>query len=158
MVLVVVGHGYLKKVDLFENFIKGSTQGFKLMLTVFPNLLAMVFSVNILLTSGFLDFLISLITPIIKLPIEIISLGVIRPISGNAALAILNNIFQKYGVDSLWGLMGSAIQGSTDTTFYVLALYYGSVGIKKIRYAPLVSILADITSIVSAIIICNFIF
>ena len=94
MVLVVVGHGYLKKVDLFENFIKGSTQGFKLMLTVFPNLLAMVFSVNILLTSGFLDFLISLITPIIKLPIEIISLGVIRPISGNAALAILNNIFQ----------------------------------------------------------------
>lgn len=131
MVLAVILFGYFKKIDLFETFIKGSSQSFKLMMTVFPNLLAMVFSVNILLTSGFLDFLISIITPIIKIPIEIVSLAIVRPISGNASLALLNNVFAKYGVDSFYGLVSSVIQGSTDTTFYVLALYYGSIGIKK---------------------------
>lgn len=158
MVLAVVLYGYFKKIDLFETFIKGSSQSFKLMMTVFPNLLAMVFSVNILLTSGFLDFLISLIVPIMKFPLEIISLAIVRPISGNASLALLNNVFAKYGVDSFYGLVSSVIQGSTDTTFYVLALYYGSIGIKKIRYAPVTSLFADAVGIIGAIIICNLIF
>lgn len=158
MVLAVILFGYFKKIDLFETFIKGSSQSFKLMMTVFPNLLAMVFSVNILLTSGFLDFLISIITPIIKIPIEIVSLAIVRPISGNASLALLNNVFAKYGVDSFYGLVSSVIQGSTDTTFYVLALYYGSIGIKKIRYAPITSLFADFVGILSSIFICNLIF
>lgn len=158
MVLAVILFGYFKKIDLFETFIKGSSQSFKLMMTVFPNLLAMVFSVNILLTSGFLDFLISIITPIIKFPLEIVSLAIVRPISGNASLALLNNVFAKYGVDSFYGLVSSVIQGSTDTTFYVLALYYGSIGIKKIRYAPITSLFADFVGILSSIFICNLIF
>lgn len=158
MILAVILFGYFKKIDLFETFIKGSSQSFKLMMTVFPNLLAMVFSVNILLTSGFLDFLISIITPIIKIPLEIVSLAIVRPISGNASLALLNNVFAKYGVDSFYGLVSSVIQGSTDTTFYVLALYYGSIGIKKIRYAPITSLFADFVGILSSIFICNLIF
>lgn len=158
MILMVVFYGMYKKIDVFEKFINGSTESFKLVLKIFPNLLAMIFSVNVLISSGFLDFIISYLNPIIKLPLEIISMALVRPISGNASLALLNNIYTKYGVDSFYGLMGSILQGSTDTTFYVLALYYGSIGIKKMRYAPITSLFADAVGIISAIFITYLLF
>ena len=155
---MIVVHSIYKKVDVYDSFISGSSESFKMFITIFPNILAMVLSVNILITSGFFDFLICFFKPLIKLPIEIISLALVRPISGNASLALLNGIYAKYGVDNFYGLMASIIQGSTDTTFYVLALYYGSVGIKKIRYAPIASLFADTVGIISAIIICYLLF
>lgn len=158
MVLLVVFYGMYKKVDVFDTFIDGCSESFKLVLKIFPNLLAMILSVNILIESGFLEFFITFLKPILKLPLEIISMAVVRPISGNASLAILNTIYTKYGVDSFYGLVGSVIQGSTDTTFYVLALYYGSIGVKKLKYAPIASLFADFIGIMSAIIICNLLF
>ena len=158
MILFVVSYGMYKKIDVFDNFITGCSDGFKLILKVFPNLLAMIFSVNVLISSGFLDTLLTIISPIIKIPLEIISMALVRPISGNASLALLNNIYTKYGVDSFYGLMASVVQGSTDTTFYVLALYYGSIGIKKLKYAPITSLFADLVGIISAIVISYYIF
>jgi len=155
---MIILYGFYKKVDLFDSFIEGSAKSFKLFITIFTNLLAMLLSVNILIKSGFLDVLVFFIKPVIKLPIEIISMALIRPISGNATLVILNNIYVKYGVDNFYSLIASVIQGSTDTTFYVLALYYGSVGIKKIRYAPIASLFADFIGITSAIVICYLMF
>ena len=85
-------------------------------------------------------------------------MAIMRPISGSSALAILNNLFQEYGPDSLIGRIASVIQGSTDTTLYVLTLYFGSVGIKKIRYAMYVGLIADLIGIISAIVIVNLLF
>ena len=155
---MIILYGFYKKVDLFDSFIEGSTKSFKLFITIFTNLLAMLLSVNILIKSGFLDMLVFFIKPIIKLPIEIITMALIRPISGNATLVLLNNIYVKYGVDNFYSLIASVIQGSTDTTFYVLALYYGSVGIKRLRYAPIASLFADFVGITSAIVICYLMF
>ena len=147
-----------KKNDFFSNFIEGSSESFKLIIKIFPNLLAMIFSVNILISSGFLDYFLNLISPIIKIPFEILSMALVRPISGNASLALLNNIYSKYGVDSFYGLMASVVQGSTDTTFYILALYYGSICVKKLRYAPITSLFADFVGIISAITISYLFF
>ena len=158
IVLFIVLYGIRKKVDLYEAFIEGSKDSFKMSLTIFPNLLAMILSVNILVNSGILEDLINFLLPFLKVPIEIISLMVMRPISGNATLALLNTIYTKYGVDSFYSLLGSTIQGCTDTTLYVLALYYGSVAIKNTKYALKVSILADIVSIATSVIICYLLF
>ena len=155
---MIIFYAYIKKTDIYDNFIDGSTNSFKLLFQVFPNMLAMVFSVNILISSGFLDFLVIILKPFLKLPVEVLSMALIRPISGNATLALLNSIYAKYGVDSFYSLVASVIQGSTDTTFYVLALYYGSVGIKKLRYAPIASLFADFVGISSAITICYLLF
>lgn len=158
VVLFIVLYGIIKKVDLYESFIDGSKDSFKMSLTIFPNLLAMILSVNILVNSGILEDLINFLLPFLKVPIEVISLMVMRPISGNATLALLNTIYTKYGVDSFYSLLGSTIQGCTDTTLYVLALYYGSVGIKNTKYALKVSLLADVVGITSSLIICYLLF
>ena len=126
--------------------------------TIFPTLLAMIVSVNILVDSGILEFIINLLISSLKVPIEIISLAVMRPISGNATLALLNTIYTKYGVDNFYSLLGSTIQGCTDTTLYVIALYYGSIGIKNTRYALKVSLLADVVGITASILVCYFLF
>lgn len=158
MVLIIVVYGIYKKIDLYDVFLDGSKESFSMAYTIFPNLLAMIVSVNILVDSGFLEFLINLFVNSLKVPIEIISLAIMRPISGNATLALLNTIYTKYGVDNFYSLLGSTIQGCTDTTLYVIALYYGSIGIKNTRYALKVSLLADIVGITSSILICYFLF
>lgn len=158
MVLGIVIYGIVKKVDLYDVFLEGSKESFKMAYTIFPNLLAMVVSVNILVDSGFLEFLIQLIFPFLKVPIEVISLAFMRPISGNATLALLNTIYTKYGVDHFYSLLGSTIQGCTDTTLYVIALYYGSIGIKNTKYALKASLFADVVGITAGIIICHILF
>ena len=123
---------------------------------LFPTFIAMILAINIFVNSGVLDFILSLIKPIInifKIPIEIIPLAIVRPISGSASLAYLNNIFLKNGPDSLVGLLGSVIQGCTDTTFYVISLYFGSIGIKKIKHSMYAALFADLCGIITSIII-----
>ena len=95
---------------------------------------------------------------ILNIPYQVLPIALIRPISGSASLAILNNIYELYGSDSFVGLLSSIMQGSTDTTFYVLTLYFGSVGIKKIRYAMWAGLFADFVGIVSSIIITKIFF
>ncbi len=158
MVLIIVVYGIIKKVDLYDVFLDGSKESFKMAYTIFPNLLAMIVSVNILVDSGILEFIINLLISSLKVPIEIISLAVMRPISGNATLALLNTIYTKYGGDNFYSLLGSTIQGCTDTTLYVIALYYGSIGIKNTRYALKVSLLADVVGITASILVCYFLF
>jgi len=147
-----------KKVDLYESFIEGSKESFKMGYTIFPNLLAMILSVNLLIESCFLEWIIAFFVKGITLPIELISLVLTKPISGSAALALLNTIFNKYGVDSFYSILASTIQGCTDTTFYVIALYYGSVGIKKTRYAMATSLFGDFIGILISILLCYFMF
>ena len=129
--------------------------------SLFPTYIAMILAVNLFINSGFLDFVLSLLKPLfdlIKVPVEILPIAIVRPISGSASLAYLNSIFTKYGPDSLIGLLGSVMQGCTDTTFYIISLYFGSIGIKKIRYSLVAGLCADIIGIIASIIIVNILF
>jgi len=124
--------------------------------SLFPTFIAMILAINLFTNSGFLDFILSFLKPLfnlINIPIEILPLAIVRPISGSASLAYLNNIFQTYGPDSFIGLLSSVMQGCTDTTFYVITLYFGSIGIKKIRYSLFAGLCADLIGIIASIII-----
>lgn len=161
LVLIVFMYALKKKTNVYDTFIEGSKESIDISLKLFPNLLAMVFGINIFIKSGLLDFIFSFLNPILnllKVPFEILPMIIMRPISGSSSLAILNNIFLNNGPDSIIGFMSSLIQGSTDTTFYVLTLYFGSIGIKKIRYALWVGLFSDLIGITLAIIISNMIF
>lgn len=125
---------------------------------LFPTFIAMILAINLFVNSGFLDFILSLLKPIfnvIKFPAELFPLALVRPISANASLAYLNNIFTVHGPDSFIGLLGSVMQGCTDTTFYIISLYFGCIGIKKIRYSLFAGLCADLIGIVASIVIVN---
>lgn len=151
IVIVIVFYGYIKKIDIYDSFLEGSIDGLKTVVSIVPVVLAMIFAVNIFVESGVLD----LIGGTFK---DIIPMIVLRPISGNATLVYLSKIYQKYGVDSYFGNLASVIQGATDTTIYVLALYFSSVGIKKTRYALIGGLFADLCGIIAAFIVVRFFF
>ena len=161
LVLFIIIYGISKKINIYDEFLVGSKESFTMVLKIFPCLLAMILGINIFLKSGILDFFMNLINPLfnyIKIPIQALPMMIMRPISGSSTLAILNNIFIDYGPDSLIGRLCSVIQGSTDTTLYVITLYFGSIGIKKIRYALWAGLFADLVGITASIIIVNFFF
>lgn len=161
MVLLVIIYGLVKKVNIYDVFIDGSKESFEMILSIFPSLLGMIFAINLFLKSGILTYILGHfenLFNLIKVPLDIIPLALMRPISGSSSLAILNNIFEVFGPDSFIGKLASIIQGSTDTTFYVITLYFGSIGIKKIRYALWAGLFADIIGIISSIILANIFF
>lgn len=161
LVLYIIIYGFVKKVNIYDEFLSGAGESFSMVLKLFPCLLAMILGINIFLKSGILDFFLNLVEPFfsyIKVPIETLPMMVMRPISGSSSLAILNNIYEAFSPDSFIGRLGSVIQGSTDTTFYVITLYFGSVGIKKIRYALWAGLFADLIGITASIIIVSFFF
>lgn len=149
IVLVIIVYGVIKKIDIYDTFIEGAKDGVKLIASMFPCILAMIFAVNIFLTGGILEFFSNS---------KILSIILMRPISANASLGILNDIFASSGPDSYIGFLGSIIQGCTDTTFYILTLYYGSVKIKKMRYSLLVGLFADFVGAISAIFLAKLFF
>ena len=161
IVLSIIIYGYKKRINIYDSFLKGVLEGLKTSLTVFPNLLAMIFAVNILISSGIIDTVFSFLNKflsIYNLSTDILSMSLIRPISGTASLAIMNNIFEVFTPDSIMGRLASTVQGSTDTTFYVLALYFGSIGVKKTRYALSVGLFADLVGIVMAFVLVYIFF
>lgn len=154
MVLIVVLYAIIKKVNVYDVFIEGAKESFEMIFKLFPCLLAMILAVNIFLKSDIVSNLFNFITFI---PNEIIPMIITRPISGTSSLAVLTNIYEMFGPDSKLGLMASFIQGSTDTTFYVITLYFGSIGIKKIKYSLWAGLFADLVSIVLSILFVQFI-
>lgn len=161
LVLIVVGYGIIKKINVYDVFVEGATESFDMVLTMFPCLLGMIFGINIFLKSNVLNYVFALLKPAfaqLNVPTEIFPMMILRPISGSSSLAILNNLFATYGPDSFIGKLASVIQGSTDTTFYILTLYFGSIGIKKIRYSLWAGLAADVIGIVSAVVIVNLFF
>lgn len=151
IVLIIIVYGFLKKCDIYNNFVDGAVDGLKIVVEILPVLLAMIFAVNIFVGSGFLD----IIGGKFK---EVIPMVILRPISGNASLAMLSKIYQSCGVDGYISFLASIIQGATDTTIYVLALYFGSIKIKNSRYALPVGLFADVCGIIAAFIVAKIFF
>lgn len=161
LVLSVIFYAFIKKNNIYDDFIDGAKQSFDMIISMFPCMLAMIFGVNIILESGFIEFIFKSFSSLfdyLHVPSAVLPMAIMRSISGSSALAILNNLYASYGPDSLIGRIASVIQGSTDTTLYVLTLYFGSIGIKKIKYAMYVGLMADLIGIVTAIIIVNLLF
>ncbi len=161
MVIGIVLYAFIKKIDIYGSFINGAKEGVEITFNLFPYILAMIFGVNMLVKSGFISDFLGLFKPLwefLKVPLEIIPMAIMRPISGNASLALMNDIFTKYGVDSFLGRLASVIQGSTDTTIYIITLYFGVSGIKKIRYAMWVGLAADLVGIIASVITVNLLF
>ena len=157
-VLFVVMHGYFKKINVYESFLKGAKDGLSIVLSITPAVLAMVFAVNLFLDSNVLTFILNPINNLINIPSQILPMALLRPISGNASLAIMTNIFSIYGPDSFAGRLASVLQGCTDTTIYVIALYYSSIKVSKTRYTIIVGLLADAVGIIMGFILTNIFF
>lgn len=161
LVLIVLLYGIYKKKNVYELFIDGAKESFDMVISLFPTMLAMILGVNILVKSEIISFVFSSLKGILSLlsiPIEVLPMMIMRPISGSSALAILNNILSVFGPDSFQGVLASLIQGSTDTTFYVLTLYFGSIGIKKIKYSLWAGLFADLIGIILSVLITNYLF
>lgn len=160
-VLLIIFYGLYKKCDIYNEFIKGCKDGLKIIYNITPAIIAFVFAVNIFLSSNFLNDVFSFLDVLlnkINLSVDIIPMALLRPISGTASLSIMNDIFIKYGPDSFIGLLASTIQGSTDTTIYVIALYFSSINILKTRHALFCGLFADVIGIISSFIIVSLFF
>lgn len=160
-VLFVIFYGFKKRVFIYDTFLEGAKEGLVTAFHIFPSVVAMVFAINIFLNSGILETIFHVFTPILNalhIPISVLPMAFVRPISGTASLAIMNDIFMKLGPDSFAGRLASTIQGCTDTTIYVLALYFGSVKINKTRHALSTGLFADFVGIVASFVIVSLFF
>lgn len=155
IVLYIISYGFIKNINIYDEFIKGVEEGLKLVLSIFPTIFAMSVAVNILINSNIINYIITYIK-IPLIPKELIPLAIMRPISGSSSFLILDNILKNIGPDTLTGKIASVMQGSTDTTIYILALYFSSISIKKTKYALVVGLLTDMIAIVLSIIIVKY--
>jgi spore maturation protein B len=161
IIFIILFYGFFKKVNIYETFTEGAREGISTTLSIFPYLLAMIIAIKLIQVSGLIDLLVNLFKPISKIlniPQEVFPLMFLRPLSGSGSLSYTAFLLQEYGPDSFIGKLASTIQGSTETTFYVLAVYFGAVGIKKYRYSLLVGLLTDIVGFMAAIFICRLLF
>lgn len=157
----ILVYGTYKQVPTYESFTEGGKEGIQIAVSIIPFLVGMLVAISVFRASGALDFLMSFIRPALEaigVPAEIAPLAIIRPISGTAALGMTSDIMATHGPDSFIGRLAATIQGSTDTTFYVLTVYFGAVGIKKMGDALKVGLLADLVGIVTAIIVVTIVF
>lgn len=160
-VIFVVFYGFIKRVSIYDSFLEGAKEGLIISFNIFPNVIAMVFAINIFLDSNFVYEVLSVFENFLlkfNIPLDILPMAILRPISGTATLAIMNDIFASFGPDSYAGRLASILQGCTDTTIYVLALYFGSIGVKKIRYSLVVGLIADLIGIAVAFILTAIFF
>ncbi|WP_405101350.1 spore maturation protein [Oceanobacillus sp. FSL H7-0719] len=159
--LIVLVTASWKRLPSYELFVEGGKEGVKMAFSLLPFLVGMIVAISILRSSGVLDALITLLTPVLtflKIPPDVLPLALIRPISGTAALGMTTELIQTHGPDSFIGRLASTMQGSTDTTLYILTIYFGAVGIKRMRYALKVGLLADLVGIIVSVIVVTIVF
>lgn len=160
-IILIVFYGVKKKVNVYEVFLEGAKEGLVTTFNIFPAIIAMIFAINIFLDSHVLVFVLKILNPVlgnISIPIEIIPMALLRPISGTASLAIMNDIFKNFGPDSYIGRLASILQGCTDTTVYVIALYFSTVKITNIKHSLWVGLFADLAGIIMAFVLTNLFF
>ncbi len=159
----IVG-GFVKKIDVFDAFIEGAKQGWDVIIKVIPYLVGLLVAIRVFRDSGALEAIINGITwcfTALGLSGEFVPalpVAIMRPFSGGGSRGLMLDVFKTHGADSFVGQLASTFQGSSDTTFYIVALYFGSVGIKKVRYAIWAGMLADLIGVISAVIIAYIFF
>lgn len=152
-IAVTVVFGLAKKVPLFDAFVTGAKDGIKILIKVAPTLVGLIVAVDMLKASGFTDKVCEVLSPLadtLGFPKEIVPMVLLRPISGGGSTALLTNIYKDFGPDSFAGKVASVLAGSTETTFYAIAVYFGSVKVKKTRHTLICALSADLTAAITA--------
>lgn len=154
MILTILTIGLIKKVPVYEEFVEGAKDGFKVSISIIPYLVALIVAISMFRASGAMDWICSLFSNYA----DIIPIAITRSLSGSATLGLFSELAAQHGADSYITKMAAVMVGSSETTFYVLTVYFGSVGIKKFRYALWTGIIADVTGIVLAILVSRMFF
>ncbi len=161
IILLVITYGIFKKVKVYEAFIEGAKEGLKICKNIFPYLLCMLLGIKIFRESGILNYIIDFISPFsnaLGIPKELLPQIFIKPLSGSGALGIFTDNIKSFGVDSFLGVLSSVLMGSTETIFYTIALYFGSIKIKKIRHTLWAAVISEMIGVIIAINITKIIF
>lgn len=160
VVILIIIYGLYKRTRVFDAFTAGAKKGLKVFKSLLPSIMALVVGVTMLDISGGLDIIKWLFEPfatLLGIPKEVIPLAVVSPLSGSGSLSVFENILAKYGADSFIGRVSAVMMGSSETTFYAVAVYYGAVGIKKTRHTVAAGLFADfVTFALSAILVRIF--
>ncbi|HCF71509.1 MAG TPA: spore maturation protein [Syntrophomonas sp.] len=161
LLLAIPLYGFFKKVPVYETFVEGAEEGFYTVVKIIPFLVGMMMAISVFRASGAMEYLSRAIMPLaaaLGAPPEVLPLALMRPLSGSGVLGMATELMRVYGPDSFIGRVASVMQGTTDTTFFVLTVYFGSVGIKKYRYSIVTGLTADLTGFIAAVYICNLLF
>ena len=158
---MILTTGLIKRIPIYEVFTEGAKDGFKVAINIIPYLVAIIVAITMFRACGIIEAIehtISGVLSLMNVPADVIPIMIVRSLSGSAALGVFSDIANTLGPDDYATKLSAIMVGSSETTFYVLAVYFGSVGITKLRYALIVGILADIIGIVAAIYVCNWMF
>ena len=161
IILFIVVYGFFKKVKVYEAFVDGAKEGFEVAVKIIPYLVAILVAIGMFRASGGMEILGKILNPLtskIGYPTDALPMAIIRPLSGGGAEGVMTEIMKTHGPDSFIGRLVSTMMGSTETTFYVIALYFGCVGIKKNRHSIPAALIADFVGIVAAFIVCSIVF
>jgi spore maturation protein B len=156
--LFIVVYGYSRKVKVYEVFVDGAKEGLNVAFMIIPYLVVILSAIAIFRASGAMDFVaraVSFCVPPSVFPPDTVLMALVKPLSGSAARGVMLDIFQRHGVDSFTGFLASTIEGSTETTFYVIAVYYGAVGVKNTRHTIPAGLIAESMAVATAVLLAN---
>lgn len=159
--LLILSAGMYREVKVYDVFVEGAREGFTTVIRIIPSLVGLLVAVGVFKASGAMDLLVFALKPLagmLGIPSEVLPLALLRPVSGSASLALVSETIRTYGPDSFIGRLVSTMMGSTETIFYTLAVYFGSIGVKNIRYTLLAALLADLASVLASVWICTLVF
>ncbi len=161
LLFAIVLTGFVRKVKVYEVFVDGAKEGFDVAVRIIPYLVAILVAIGMFRASGAMDWLVALLSPatnLIGMPAEALPVALMRPLSGSGSLGIVTELINTHGPDSFIGRLASTLFGSTETTFYVLAVYFGSVGIRRGRHAVAAGLTGDLVGVLAAVFICRIVF
>ena len=158
IIMFIISFGLIKKGEVYAPFVSGAADGLKTMAGIIPGIVGILVAVEMLKSSGAVEMLAQALSPVLKLigmPAEVIPLALLRPFSGSGSIGVVSEILKTSGPDSYAGRIASVMMGSTETTFYTVALYFGVAKIKNIRHTLHAALLADFCGIVGSVIVCR---
>ena len=158
LIAVFIGMGLIKKVSVYDCFVEGAKDGLQSMVGILAPLIGLMVAIHMFRAAGAPEIIAEGLAPVLKkigLPAEVLPLALLRPVSGSASIAVVTDIFKELGPDSAAGKIASVMMGSTETTFYTVAVYFGAVGIKNTRHTIPAALMADFTGIIMAVLITN---
>lgn len=162
--VIVVGfplYGLYKRVPVYETFVEGAKEGFNVAVRIIPYLVAILFAIGMFRASGAMDALTTAVSPVLALigfPAEVLPMAIVRPLTGSGSAGLVADMIQQYGEDSLYVKMAATMFGSTETTFYVIAVYFGAVNVKKTRHAVPAGLTADFSAMIIAVWVVRLLF
>ena len=159
LIVAVPVYGLLRRVPVYEEFVEGAKEGFQIAVRIIPYLVAILFAIAMFRASGAMDALSKLLNPVLALigvPPEILPMAIVRPLTGSGSAGVLTEMYARFGGDSIFTKIAATIYASSETTFYVIAVYFGAVGIKKTRHAIPAGLLADFAAVLLAVYIVRW--